>query len=316
MKPTRVLLSTLASAAALLLLLTAPASRAQTLYVGNGGNNTVGSFDLATGVATPGFTPISLGGIPNGLTLSGNALYATSSSGTLSAYNATTGAALAGFTPTVTGLSGPTGVAFSGGKLYVANTTGNSITTYNATTGAALGLYLSPSGLIQPIGLAISGGTLYVGNEGGGGSVRAFSLATWVAVPGFPISLSFPYGLTISGTALYATSINDNTLSAYDATTGAALPGFTTQTSANGLSFPWQVAAAGGNLYVANNTGNTITAYNATTGARDLSYISPSGLSGPVSIAISTPVPEPGSALLLLGGTALLALRRRRTGRA
>ena len=305
-----------AGLAAASLLLSAPVSRAETVYVGDSVGFDPGyvrAFDLATGVATPGFTPISLAN-PEALATYGNVLYATSFDGSVHAYNATTGAPLAGYTPALFSLNQPYDLAFSGGKLYVADISASEILAFNATTGAPDFSYVSPSGINTPFALAISGSTLYVGDSGNN-MVRAFDLTTGVAVPGFtPLALSGLTGLAATDTALYALTVF-NTLSAYDAVTGAALPGFTTVTSADGLNNPSALTLYGDNLYVTNVNGGNVTAYNSTTGAVVSGYISPSGFSGyPASIAVSS-VPEPGSAVLVLVGAGAALLRRRRPNR-
>jgi WD40 repeat protein len=80
------------------------------LYVANGGDGTIWSFDATTG------TPISevVSGLtnPQGLMVSGTDLYVSSGDGTVKGFDATTGDPLVGFT-TITGLSSPDGIVIA-----------------------------------------------------------------------------------------------------------------------------------------------------------------------------------------------------------
>ena len=82
---------------------------------------------------------------------------------------------------------------------------------------------------------------------------------------------------------LYVPNFSGNTVTAYSATTGTALPGFT---APSGLGSPNSTAVLGNTLYVAASN-NTISTFNATTGAAvSTGFISPAGLDTPTGLAI------------------------------
>jgi DNA-binding beta-propeller fold protein YncE len=107
--------------------------------------------------------------------------------------------------------------------------------------------------------------------------------------------------MAISGNYLYVANFATNMVGEYNATTGAAIPGF----SISGLEEPCSMAISGNNLYIINEFTNTVAEYNATTGAAISGFTSPSGLDDPRALAIST-VPEPGPWALVAIGLVLL----------
>jgi len=174
------------------------------------------------------------------------------------------------------GLNGPAGIAFDGaGNLYVANGLGGTVEKFSAN-GTDLG-HLSSSALTGPVGLAFdSAGNLYVGNYANGqgaGSIEKFSSA----------------GLDLG---IFATNLD--------------FP--------SGLAFDSQ-----GNLYVANGSGFTIEEFSSTgadlgrftTLAGHPYFLALTDDSGHPLALPPASVPEPTSLAFLLGGGALLTLRRR-----
>ncbi len=108
-----------------------------------------------------------------------------------------------------------------------------------------------------------------------------------------------------------AQSISDNILKR-DAGTGIFSEFIPTGTG--GLSAPFDVAfGPDGNLYVSTGSNNVLR-YNGITGAFLDEFIASGsgGLSGPRYMTFVTPVPEPGTGLLVIGALIALAIRRRR----
>ncbi len=149
-------------------------------------------------------------------------------------------------------------------NLFVANSSGNTISDYNVSSGTAVAVPFAPAGISGPLGVALSGNTLYVSNSG------TNTLNTYNATTGASLSsISAPgsdFGVLPSGGNVYIDTLS-GTVSLVNATTGAAVAGFTTitgQVQSTGL------ALLGNTLYV-NNTGSGspsfVNTFNATTGA-------------------------------------------------
>ena len=113
---------------------------------------------------------------------------------------------------------------------------------------------------------------------------------------------------------LYVSSFDLGKVYAFNAVTGASLPGFTT---INDPNQPRGLAVVGNDLLVANSSStNTVNEYDAASGALvTANFIR--GLHTPFGLAVT--VPEPSTwALLGIGavGVGVVALRRRRSMRA
>jgi len=105
---------------------------------------------------------------------------------------------------------------------------------------------------------------LYVSNQGN--TVSEYNATTGGAIkPSFITGLSIPFGLAVSGNALFVASDDGNgsgTVGEYNATTGAAI----NANLVTGLDIPNGLAVSGNDLFVTNG-GSTVGEYNATTGA-------------------------------------------------
>jgi hypothetical protein len=138
---------------------------------------------------------------------------------------------------------------------------------------------------------------IYVGNgngPGGTGFVSEYSAVT----SGTPVTTFAPApanGATILGLAigypggteaLYIADESNADVRAVNATTGAALPGFTTITGFTPQS-PDGLVISGNTLYVANGNAATIQAYNATTGSRITYNPTSASLNFPYCLAVS-----------------------------
>jgi outer membrane protein assembly factor BamB len=212
-----------------------------TLYiVGSGTTGSVYAYNAATGAAIPGFTSPAGLEEPIGIAVSGSDLYvADVEADTVGEYNAATGAAVAGFT-TITGLYQPVGIAVSGGYLYVADTDNHRVAKYNATTGALVASFPLSGFGNDPIAVAVSGSDMYVSI---GQTVAEFDTTSGTQITTFtpPGGMTFAWGLALSGSTLYVADAgnNVNALFAFNATTGAAIPGYT---SPSGLDNPRFIA--------------------------------------------------------------------------
>jgi hypothetical protein len=200
---------------------------------------------------------------------------------TVGEYDPSTGDSIAGFT-IISGLNDPEALAVSGTNLFVLDASTGIVSQYNATTGATINGSLI-TGLNQSGGLAISGGDLYVGTDG---NVAEYDLETGFRVTSFALSTGVAESvenLAVSGGDLYAVnSANPPSIGGYDATSGAAIAGFTPATFIS----PVGLAISGTDLFVSDSSTGTVGEYNAITGAAiDSSLIS--GLSDVGDLAVS-----------------------------
>ena len=97
---------------------------------------------------------------------------------------------------------------------------------------------------------------------------------------------------------LFVADISNNTVSEYDATSGATINA-TFVVGSQGLSGPFGLAVDGSNhLFVTNTGNNTVGEYDATTGATiNAAFVT--GLQLPQDLLFVAAVPEPSSLLLL-----------------
>jgi sugar lactone lactonase YvrE len=271
-------------------------AKAQTLLVTELGGN-VGLYNATNGAVINGAF-ISWGGAYD-VTHGGSSIYVSNiNNGSIGVFDLATGAAISSF---ATGLSFPSGVAYHNGILYVANFEGGAVKSFNAATGAVINSSLLTTGGTRF--LEVYNGNLYVGDY----TTNTIGL---YQLDGTPINTSFisisnPGGITFSGTSLYVTTSGGNTISEFNALTGALI---NSSLITSGLSTPQGLAADNnGTLYVANlGDGGSIAAY-STSGTSIYAG------SAPVAIGIDyIPVPEPGSMLLCAAGLGVLGWTRRK----
>lgn len=172
-------------------------------------------------------------------------------------------------------------------QIFTANAAGtNGIGAYGFD-GSTINAAYIPN-LSAPQGLAILGSTIFVANSANfvasAGSIGAYNVDGSTVNASLVSGMDTPYGLAAAGTSLFVSSFNMHTVSAYNATTGSAVGGFTTITS---VLNPSGLAATESVLYVSSVSGNTVTAFNSADGSLLGSFSEITGLSGPMGLALS-----------------------------
>lgn len=289
------------------------------IYVGiTGVGDRVGKYDSATGATINDHFIDLNSNSADGLLVSGNTLFVSSSSATtIATFDATTGAAInSNF---IRDSNQPKGIALSGNILYVADYTANAVSEYNASTGALINSNFI-TGLSGPTGLLLAGSHLYVTNYAGN-SVGEYDATTGTTINDSLITagLNAPFGLAINGNNLFVsnTGFNASNVGEYDATTGAAI----NVNFISGTGETQGLAVLGSELLVAPSESNWVSSYDVTTGAViNAQYIAvssagPFGTGQPHTLAVVQPVPEPGSVVFLCLGIpiALTTFQKRRS---
>ena len=278
------------------------------IFVANIDTNSIGQYTNSG--ATINASLITGLNHPGGIAVSGGDLFVTNYlGGTISEY---TTAGVPVNTHLLSGLANPSGVAVSGSSLFVTNYEGRTISEF--TLGATPGTIAAsnPNFISEsqyPYGIAVSGSNLFVANYDGG-TIGEYTTSGAVVNAALVSGLYSPQDLTVSGTNIFVTSFNITGWIGQYTTSGATVnPALV---MGMGLSYPTGIAVSGGNLFVANENFGTVSEYTTSGAVVNTALIS--GLHSPVGLAV-TDVPEPGSlCLLLLGGGAMVACRRRGTG--
>jgi parallel beta-helix repeat protein len=259
------------------------------LYVGNYGDQTIGTYNPSTGL---GINPTLITGpaVQDGLAFDSlGHLYAAGwLGGTVGDYSAGTGAPIN--SSLITGLNFPAGLALDGsGHLFVAiqeNGPGTTVGEYDANTGGPINANFI-TGLSCPTGLALDGsGHLYVANYLGN-SIGEYDASTGAPINANLITVANPYALALDAFGnIYVSNPNTGVIGEYNANTGAPI-------NANLITIPNNQRPAGlaldgsGHLYVANYYGNDVGEYDANAGA-PINATLITGLDGPTSLAFDS----------------------------
>jgi len=281
-------------------------SHAQTIYVARDGEpGSVGSYNALTGDVINAALITGLSA-PYALASDGQTLYVGSigSGGIVGAYNmdgTVKNAAL------ITGIQS-VGLAVSGNNLYATNYLARTVGLYNATTGAAISAPLITGAGGQTRGITLDGaGNIYMANLGDG-TVSKYSSNGTLLNASLISGLNGPFGLALDDQGnIFVSNFSGTTVGRYDATTGEFYNFFISS-----LVTPTGLAYRDGLLYVAQYNSGIVGTYNATTGAPVNIENWITGAVGVTGIVV-TAVPEPSTVvMLILGGSFLLFVARRK----
>ena len=280
------------------------------VYVGNGANSSVRSFQLPLGTNQSPATTLA----GPDTQLDGTGAVALDKFGDLYVVNADSesitvyrGDANGDTQPSATlsgpdtGIANPTAITLDAqGRLYVANAAAGTVTVYAAGASGDAAPIRTISGLFGPSGLVVDGaGNLWVANapintlERFGPSDTKPS----ATITGPATQLDGPQSLALdaAGNLLVADEYS-SAITAYAPTDNGDLgPSYSIAGPATRLDFPVGLDTdANGNLYVSNVFGNSITVYGATArnNAAPLTTLSGSatGLAAPEHLAVTPPL--------------------------
>ncbi len=287
-------------------MLWARSSRGAMIYVSNGGNGTIQAVSL-TGVVSTYATGLST---PRGLAFdAANNLY-VANNGDQTIRKITPQGVMTTFASGLTGDLYGVAVDQSTGNVFVSeilNDTSNSLI-LKFTPGGIMTTFAT---LAAPGGLVFdTNHNLFVTLASGGGAAGAVGginevSPAGVVTPVVSTGMSDPVGLARSASGdLYAAELNGD-MRILHSTTGGAVNVFAT-----GVGTPYGLTfGPDGTLYVADFAGGDLEAVTSGGGVSTFA----TGFSSPRFITLGPDaVPEPGTlGLLVLGGAALLARRRR-----
>lgn len=285
----------------------AEAGPAWTLLVTNSSDDTVRRLDATTGADLGVFASGGPLSFPIGFDFGpdGNLYVAGYSSGDVVRYDGQTGAFLDEFVA-----GGPTryDATFGpDGNLYVTNHFQGEVAAYDGATGVPMGTFASGMAWVDQI--EFHGGYLYA-STGDADQIFRFDAVTGAFVDefvpagsgGLNNAMGFTWGPDGN---FYVIGQDSQAVHVYDGSTGAPIgSGIFATTALNAPRF-LAFSPVDGNLYVTDNDGIEI--FDGTTGAWLGSW--QDGLNNPRDLMF---VPEPSSALLLVGCAGLLAIGRRR----
>jgi hypothetical protein len=254
-------------------------SDGQIFVTSNAASGSIGEYDATTGVALSAPLVSNLDQ-PNSIAISGSDLYVVSQNlDTVGEYTTTGTTVNASL---VSGLTDPMGIAVSGSDLFVIDQGGSAIGEYDANTGAAVSASLI-TGLAGASGIAISGSYLFVTNNGSG-AIGEYTISGTRVSSTLVSGLSEPEGIAVSGSDLFVVNSGSRTIGEYT-TSGATVSASLISLEPNDGE---GLAICGSDIFTTGTVGGTISEY--TTSGTTVNASLVTGLTGPVGIAVVTPL--------------------------
>ena len=299
------------------------------LYVSNAGTNTLTAYDAVTGASLG--TAVNggpeIGGL-GGVRVANNSIYLVGSGSNNVIRYLPNGSLVGALDPAnAAGLNSPQGLTFGpDGKLYVVSSSGDKIARFDPTTGQFLGNFADTSvnGHAGPIAAAFANGMLFVSTFDSGELMR-FNGTSGAYLGSASAGAGVALGDLVLGPDgyLYADALDPSTflggIARFNAMTGAYLGMFIPNGTA-GLNSPAGLAIdPNGNLLVANlifdpmtlaDTGSTVLRFNLNGQFAGTLVGAGRGIDTPFFMTVAS-TPEPATWVLMAGGAALIALRRR-----
>lgn len=304
---------------------------APVLLVASHNTDSVLKFDGTTGNALGTFIGAGAGGLdgPQGMTIGpdGNLYVASWYTNSIKRYDAQTGAYLGDFVQAgAGGLRNPDAVRFGpDGGLYVSDRFGAEVLRYSGQTGVFDRTLVSDSALFGFIDFAFGPDhNLYASMFNGVHRIRRYDGTTGAFIDSLGEALpsaNSAYAGIAFGTdgLLYSSRFHVSRIERLATTPGGANSVFVAE-GLGGLDHPRALSfGPDGLLYVASQNSNKVLRYDAKTGAfvgtfisvgldsaTSLAFVQVNGLYQPggdgLTFSANTPVPEPSTAMLLLGG--------------
>jgi hypothetical protein len=300
-------------------LLLINAAHAQ-IYVGNGGNDTIGEYNLDGTPINPSL--ISLAAGPSSIAISGTNLFVGESNGAtewIAEYN------VDGTAENPVLVTGPAGDAilaiavFGNDLIFSNNTQGAGMSISECTTSGTLLTTslvpsLGPNGEGFGDGMAVSGTNLFVSVGGNGNNQIAEYTTSGVLLNNSLIPGVGTSGFALSGSNIFVSDASSNDIGEYT-TSGGTVNTNIDATTSNAFVSPEAMAAFGAELYIVDdgsivNDYNNIGEYSLDGTTFNGELLTDADLHSADCIAV---IPEPSPwAMLAAGMGGIIAFRKRR----